>query len=207
MEIPPQRRFRLARASPVKPVERRANNAPERLNTLVSRVASDGDRSAYALLFSELAPRVKAYLMRSGASAELAEDVVQETMLMVWRKASYFDASRASATTWVFTIARNLRIDGQRRKVNNETTLPEMTDVASDFPTPEEHLLDATRDERVRRAMGGLSREQEAIVRLSFFSEKPHGEIARELGIPLGTVKSRVRLALARLRGLLEEAA
>ena len=207
MEIPPQQRFRLARAVPVKPAERRVNGSAERLNDLVSRVASDRDRTAYAGLFSELAPRIKAYLMRSGASAEQAEDVAQDTMLMVWRKASYFDASRASATTWIFTIARNLRIDGQRRKVNAESALPEAPDVASDFPTPEEQVMNASRDARVRRAMDALSREQEAIVRLSFFSEKPHGEIARELGIPLGTVKSRVRLALARLRGLLEEAA
>jgi RNA polymerase sigma-70 factor (ECF subfamily) len=207
LDVQPQKRFRPAQALPVKPVQRRAEGSVERLNELVRRVASDGDRSAYALLFSELAPRVKTYLMRSGASAEIAEDVVQETMLMVWRKASYFDASRASATTWIFTIARNLRIDGQRRKVNNQAVMPDMTEVASDEPTPEEQLLNASRDERVRRAMDSLSKEQEAIVRLSFFSEKPHGEIAQELGIPLGTVKSRVRLALARLRGLLEEAA
>lgn len=207
MEIWSAKRVAAARIQrlTVTPLQRRGEGSFAHLNDLVRRVASERDRAAFADLFSLMAPRVKTYLMRKGATPEVAEDVAQETMLTVWRKASYFDPSRANAMTWIFTIARNLRIDGQRRKVESDAISPDMTEMASGLPTPEEQVLTASREERVRKALGALSREQEAIVKLSFFREHPHGEIARELGLPLGTVKSRLRLALARLRKLLDE--
>lgn len=177
------------------------------LDDLVLRIAANRDRDAFGELFRVVVPRVKALLMRLGTSPELAEEIAQETMLMVWRKASYFDMARASASTWIFTIARNLRIDAQRRKANRHEPLPDMTEVASEAPTPEEEILAASRERRVAFALSALSPEQAEIVRLSFFSDVPHSEIARKLGIPLGTVKSRARLALARLRKLLEETA
>ena len=187
--------------------EQRSEDHPIPLDDLVVRIAAEHDRDAFGELFRAVAPRVKAFVMRSGASAEIAEEIAQETMLTVWRKASYFDSARASASTWIFTIARNLRIDAQRRKANRHDPLPDMTEVPCDAPTPEEAMMNLSREQRVAFALGALSEEQAEIVRLSFFNDVPHSEIARQLGIPLGTVKSRARLALARLRKLLEEVA
>ena len=159
---------------------------------LILAIAARADREAFTLLFNHFAPRVKGYLMRLGASAVAAEELAQETLLMVWRKAAQFDPARAGASTWIFTIARNLRIDALRR----DRPAP-----PSEDPSDEA----AERDQRVRGALKALSREQAQIVELSFFSEETHAAIAQRLGLPLGTVKSRLRLAIARMRALLED--
>lgn len=192
--------------SRLKPVSDQARLSSETLGRLVKAIACHQDRVAFAELFQLMAPRIKAYLMSLGTVPEAAEEVAQEALLAVWRKAAYFDASRASASTWIFTIARNLRIDHQRRQ---RPTDPLSGDEAEDpelVPTPEKLLIDRLEEERVRAALAALPPEQQTIVRLSFFSEQPHSEIARELGLPLGTVKSRIRLALGRLRRLLDDA-
>ena len=125
-------------------------------------------------------------------------------MLTVWRKADRFDPNRAGVSTWIFTIARNKRIDRLRRDRGGATAHFDVSDEAEDCGSSEEFAIAAETAEQVRTAIATLPDNQAEIVRLAFFAEKPHAEIARELGIPLGTVKSRVRLALARLRGLLE---
>ncbi len=173
---------------------------------LLLAIATDRDRQAYALLFKYFAPRLKTFLMRSGMLANIAEELTQETLLTVWHKASFFDPSRAGVSTWIFTIARNIRIDYQRRDRRPkpvETDPSEETDAA---PSSEQLMMAQERDMRVRQALRSLSEEQVTIIQLSFFHEKPHSEIARDLGIPLGTVKSRVRLAMNRLRHLLGDA-
>jgi RNA polymerase sigma-70 factor (ECF subfamily) len=172
---------------------------------LIQAVAMARDRSAFAELFTHFAPRVKSFLMRSGLTDTVAEEVTQETMLAMWRKASYFDPSRAGLSTWIFTIARNQRIDRLRRgRVQTTNSLFDPSDEQDAPLSGEEIAIAAEREQQVRTALGTLSDEQATIVRLSYFSEKPHAEIARELGIPLGTVKSRIRLALNRLRSLLD---
>lgn len=179
----------------------------EAVNQLVLAIAARQDRQAFAELFNFAAPRIKAFMMRSGSTPELSEEIAQETMLLVWRKASYFDPNRAGAMTWIFTIARNLRIDVQR-KVKTITQVSEDEPgglEAAEEPTPEELLFVRVDEQRIRAALQALSSEQEAIIRLSFFRDCPHSEIARELDLPLGTVKSRIRRALARLRDMLEE--
>ncbi|MFG1279614.1 sigma-70 family RNA polymerase sigma factor [Xanthobacter autotrophicus] len=175
------------------------------MSALVVAIARSGDREAFALLFRHFAPRVKAFLMRSGLAANTAEELAQETLLTVWRKASYFDPTRAAASTWIFTIARNLSIDMKRRERNMGTVDLDAVDEEADETSGETILMSAEREARVRAALAKLSEEQATIVRLSFFQEKPHSQIAQELGIPLGTAKSRVRLALSRLRTLLED--
>jgi RNA polymerase sigma-70 factor (ECF subfamily) len=172
---------------------------------LVLAIARTQDRSAFERLFRHFGPRLKTFVMRRGLNATVAEEIVQETMLAVWRKASYFDASRAGAATWIFTIARNLSIDHQRRDRSGEAVDDDPSEEAQPPISGEDALIAGERDDRVRAALKSLSAEQLAVVKLSFFSEKPHVEIAEELGIPLGTVKSRVRLAMQRLRSQLED--
>lgn len=180
--------------------------SPEELISLIDAVARHQDRNAFARLFGYFAPRVKSFLMRSGLADSAAEEVTQEVMIAVWRKAAYFDPGKAGASTWVFTIARNQRIDRLRRtRSRTAEHLPDPSDEPADMPQSGEDItIIAEREEGVRKALASLPIDQSTIVRLSFFAEKPHGEIARELGIPLGTVKSRVRLALNRLRTLLD---
>jgi RNA polymerase sigma-70 factor (ECF subfamily) len=169
----------------------------------IRAIAEKQDRAAFASLFEFYAPRIKAMLMRRGAAGDAAEDLAQETLLTVWRKATYFDPARASASAWIFTIARNLRID--RLRGDNRAKLYAPYDmVEPEAPeNPDSAYNAAERDARVRAALKELSQEQVRVVQLSFFEGRAHGDIATLLNLPLGTVKSRVRLAMARLRNLL----
>lgn len=180
------------------PVRLMAQDEP--FSLLVRQVALVQDRAAFAALFDHFAPRIKSYLMRLGTPSQQAEELAQEALLAVWRKALLFDPERASAATWIFTIARNLRIDALRRE---RRPMPDFEDPAF-MPPPEdgaEHGMEVQQDEAaLRRALVLLPPDQKDIVMLSYFSDKPHSQIAAELGIPLGTVKSRLRLAMARLR-------
>ena len=180
----------------------------EEFNACMAAIARDGDRQAFAALFKHFAPRVKGYLMRLGMAAERAEELAQETMVVLWRRAATFDPQRAALSTWVFTVARNLRIDHLRRTSGDACEGEEPWD-ADQQPAdanlqPEELAQAAQRDEGMRRALAELPSEQSLVLRLSFFEERPHAVIARELGIPLGTVKSRIRLAVSQLRKKLE---
>ena len=177
--------------------------APETPEAALRRIALAQDRAAFERLFLHFAPRIKSYLLRSGATAQQAEDLAQEAMLMVWRKAAQFDPARASAATWIFTIARNLRIDLIRRERH-----PGFDPADPQLAPPDIALADAdveaVQDARtVQAALRDLPSDQAAVIALFFFSDKPHSEIAAELDIPLGTVKSRLRLAMARLRAQL----
>ena len=168
-------------------------------------IAAHRSRESFARLFARFAPRVKSYLLRLGARPELAEELAQETLLTVWRKAAYFDPNRASAGTWIFAIARNLRVDALRRERHPEALENEPALAPSEAQPADAAVVALQRLNRVREALGGLPADQVEVVRLSFFEEKPHSEISEDLGLPLGTVKSRLRLALARLRSRLED--
>jgi RNA polymerase sigma-70 factor, ECF subfamily len=172
---------------------------------LIQAVAARSDRAAFAALFRHFAPRVKTLLLRAGLSAAGAEELAQETLLTVWRKASLFDPAKAGAATWIFTIARNLRIDAIRRERHPETLLPDPTEEQPPPVVADQVLAVAERDDRVRAAMAQLSPEQADVVRAAFFMDQPHAEIEKQLGIPLGTVKSRLRLAMIKLRAALED--
>ncbi len=178
--------------------------AQEDAAALILAIAAGRDRRAFAALFAYYAPRIKGYMLRLGASNELAEEIAQETMLAVWRKAALFDVARASASAWVFAIARNLRIDALRHARLAPTELDPAFEPVS--PPGADIMLDA--DRRARRlsaAIAMLPPEQVEVVRLAYFDDRPHVEIERALGIPLGTVKSRLRLAISKLRTLLED--
>jgi len=173
-------------------------------DALILAIAAHGDRDAFADLFEQFAPRLKGYLIRLGASAEHAEELAQEALVAVWRKAALFDPARASAATWIFRIARNLRLDALRRERSAQAFWPDLSEGPEPPQTPEAAALARQRDEGLRRAFAGLTPDQVQVLRLSFFQDCPHGQIAETLGLPLGTVKSRIRLALQRLRAALE---
>ena len=161
------------------------------------------DRAAFATLFEHFAPRVKSYMLKLGATPAAAEELAQEALLAVWRKADSFDPSRAGAAAWIFTIARNLRIDAVRRDRIFRVLDGEPKEEASGEPGPEAQLAGNQQSAAIRRAMTTLPREQVEVIRLSFFEDKAHGEIADTLQLPLGTVKSRLRLAMTRLKAIL----
>lgn len=160
-----------------------------------------GDRSAFAALFLRYAPKVKAYLIRLGASAAAADDLAQDAMVSVWRRAISYDRGKARASTWIFVIARNAWIDRLRReKVEIAYRLENPAEEASSEELPDDAVARSNDAKQVADAMATLSDEQRQVVRLSFFEDRPHAEIAEHLALPLGTVKSRLRLALIKLR-------
>lgn len=176
----------------------------ERMAALMVSIAGH-DRTAFASFFSYYAPRVKSYLRRQRADERMAEDLMQEVMLTVWRKAELFDPAKASVGTWVFTIARNRLIDAMRRQ-NRPDLDPEDPSLAPEAPVPADVGLATLQiGQRVRNAMASLPADQAEVVTLSFIEGIPHSEIADRLSIPLGTVKSRLRLAFVRLRPALED--
>ena len=173
---------------------------------LIEALAARQDKAAFAALFRHFAPRVKAFVMRGGADAEAAQEVVQECMVLVWRKAASFDRARASAATWIFTIARNKRIDlirrGTRPAIDPEDWLTSFAPNAADA---DKSIAAEQTYNRMKVLLADLSAEQMLVIRKAFFEDKTHTAIAEELGLPLGTVKSRIRLALGRLREALEK--
>lgn len=172
---------------------------------LLVRIAA-GDREAFAAAFARYAPRVKSYLLRLGAPAAIAEDLAQDAMLSVWRRAASYDPAKAKASTWIFVIARNAWIDKLRRE-KVELAYRETSPVSeeSDDEAPDEAAMRTQTEEQVSTALATLSDEQRQVIRLSFFEDMPHSEIAEALSLPLGTVKSRLRLALVKLRGQWEQ--
>lgn len=183
---------------------RRGNVAPrdetenEVWTRLILRIRDEADQEAFARLFSHFAPRVKAFLMRSGADATLAEECAQDVMATLWQKAHLFDPSRASAATWIFTIARNRRIDALRK-----ARRPEPEDIAwgpGQEPDQADILALQQESAQLADALATLPAKQKSLIEAAYFGELSHSEIARMTGLPLGTIKSRIRLALDRLR-------
>ena len=174
----------------------------------MAAIALKRDKQSFGALFDHFGPRVKSYLRRLGASDGLAEDLMQEVMLTVWRRADQFDRTKAAVSTWVFTIARNKRIDALRRErrpevdMGDPATVPEPEDEA---PQPDEAVSAGQLADILRRAIDGLPPEQAELLNMAFYDDKSHSVIAEETNLPLGTVKSRLRLALHKLRTGLEE--
>ena len=172
-------------------------------NDLLGRLATTQDKQAFAELFEYFAPRLKSVLLRSGTDRQTAEELTQEAMLSVWQKSHLFDPAKASTSTWVFTIARNLRIDRLRRERRPELD-PNDPSLVPEAESPVDNQLHAQdRDKRIRECLDELPLEQQEVVRLSFNEGLTHQEIADRLELPLGTVKSRIRLSFAKLRPML----
>ncbi len=177
----------------------------ERFSDLLVAVATSQDRNAYAEIFAYYGPRAKSYLMRLGADANEAEEIAQDVMVTVWRKAHLFDRRQASVSTWIFRIARNRRIDAFRRSNKPALDPEEPMVLPAGVPAPDEHVEALDAEAKVRTALKDLPEEQLKMVQLAFYEGLSHSEIAGKLDMPLGTVKSRIRLAFAKLKGSLEE--
>lgn len=179
----------------------KADSQKARFNALIIRVADQQDKSAFAELFAHFAPRVKSYALRGGVSDTAAEEIAQETLLMVWRKAALFDCRKAAASTWIFTIARNKRIDYQRRKNKPVLKEEDFLHLAEDEKTQDDQYEVDQASSAVTNALSGLPEDQRIVIEKAFMEDKSHAVVAEELGLPLGTVKSRIRIALKKLRG------
>jgi RNA polymerase sigma-70 factor (ECF subfamily) len=166
-------------------------------------VGRERDKQAFARLFRHYAPRLKAYMRRLGADDVQAEEVAQEAMVSVWRKAHLYDPGKAAAGTWIFAVARNLRIDLIRREKRPELDPDDPALVPDETPRADDSVSVRQQQDLVREAIRTLPPEQAEVIRLSFYEEKPHSEIAEELNLPLGTVKSRLRLAFRKVRSAL----
>jgi RNA polymerase sigma-70 factor (ECF subfamily) len=172
--------------------------------TLMERVARHRDREAFQRLFLNFGPKIKAVMIRSGTDSDTAEDLAQDVMLTLWRKAELYAPERGTVAAWVFTIARNTRIDRLRRQ--SSRVYEDIADLNLESPEAdgEEETEMRQRDSLVGEALASLPPDQRRVVELSFVEDMPQAEIATALDLPLGTVKSRMRLAYAKLRERLE---
>lgn len=171
---------------------------------LIAAIAARRDRMAFARLFDAYAPKLKAFYRRGGLDSGTAEELVQEVMLTVWQRAQDFDPRIATLSTWLFTIARNRRIDHLRREQRRRGDLTDPTLFGEPAPPAEavlEHVQSAL---SLRAAIAALPNDQAELLQMAFFQHKSHSLIASERALPLGTVKSRIRLALQRLRDSLQ---
>jgi len=161
-------------------------------------IKTNKSEAAFARLFYHFAPRVKAFLIKSGADVGLAEECAQEVMVTVWNKAHLFDPSRASASTWIFTIARNKKIDALRKQLR---PTPDDLGWGPEHEPDQEEMVGLQQEtEKLGQAIAKLPDKQRVLVERAYFEEMSHNEIAEATGLPLGTIKSRIRLALERLR-------
>lgn len=172
---------------------------------LLRAIAIHQDRMAFRQLFTDFAPRIKSFAQRMGADPRLAEDIAQDVMLIVWRRAAQFDPAKAGVSTWIFTIARNRRIDILRRERRPEFDPTDPSLAGEAEIQPDEAVEVARENRRMHDAVANLPQEQARLLRLAFIEDKSHSVIASELDLPLGTVKSRIRLAIAKLRSMLKD--
>jgi RNA polymerase sigma-70 factor (ECF subfamily) len=186
--------------SPIPMPEKRPDWSGAADEALLLAVGTDRDRAAFVELFGRYAGKVKAFLIRAGAPAGIAEDAAQEVMVTLWRRAATFDPTKAGAATWIFAIARNRRIDMARRQIRAALDTEDPLFQPEPASSAESSLAGADRDARVRNAIATLTPAQRDVIALAFFTGLSHGDIAVRLDLPLGTVKSRLRLSFSHLR-------
>lgn len=176
-----------------------------KFNQMIVKIAASQDRAAFADLYRHFAPRVKSFVLKGGITDQAAEEIAQETLLMVWRKAAQFDPQKAAASTWIFTIARNKRIDFHRRTNKPALKEDDFLHMASEDTTQDNTVEMEQASAATRTQLDKLPEEQKQVIQKAFMEEKSHAVVAEELGLPLGTVKSRIRIALRKLRGQLSD--
>lgn len=179
--------------------------APADTASYLVAIAMHADMTAFEALFREFGPRIRAYLLKMTRDGQVAEDLMQETMLAIWRKAGQFDPSRGPASAWIFTIARNIWIDAWRKQKRPAFDPDDPALVTDPEPDAPQQMQLRQNSAAVHLALAKLPSEQVELIKLSFFDEDSHSTIAAKLGLPIGTVKSRIRLAFGRLRAALED--
>ncbi|WP_170762901.1 sigma-70 family RNA polymerase sigma factor [Ruegeria lacuscaerulensis] len=195
--VKPWRARKRIRGKPVNGTEDRCETKTEWVSH-VRRIRDAQDQAAFAELFQHFAPRIKAFLIKSGSDATLAEECAQEVMATLWHKAHLFDPARATVATWVFTIARNKRIDVLRKQRRPE---PEELGWGPEAEPDQDDVIALQQESaQLRDALTALPEAQRELIEKAYFGDLSHREIASETGLPLGTIKSRIRLALDRLR-------
>jgi len=197
------------KVAPLRDTTRRAEKSKDHWSQLLEKVGHSQDRAAYHELFQHFGPQIKYYAMSNGL-AHLAEELVQEVMISIWRRATLYDWRKAAASTWIFTIARNQRIDMLRKQQRSSAEMAlETEDLwqipgdGENDPVPSLHRIIAER--RIRDSFKHLPEEQVTVLAKVYMEHKSHQIVANEMGIPLGTVKSRVRLALNKLKVILQD--
>lgn len=188
--------------TPRKSVPPQAQDTGERsFEDLLYDVGQNKNKDSFIELFHYFGPRIKSFLMKGGANEALADELAQETMLNIWNKAESYNPAKAAASTWIFTIARNKRIDALRKKKFYSVDIDLLPDMEDDtYRSPAKEMSDTQESETIAQALENLPPEQADLIKRSYFEDKSHQEIADETGLPLGTVKSRIRIALKRLR-------
>ena len=179
-------------------------NTDDDLTLSVELVGKNQDKLAFNNIFRYFAPRLKSFLIKAGSTDSQAEEVIQEVMIAVWTKSSTYDSSKSSVSTWIYTIARNKRIDKIRKEKRHYLS---ESDEGLEIPvdsTQEKEIFSAQVSNSLKKYMSNLPEEQSKLLQLSYFYNKTHADISAELKIPLGTVKSRIRLALTKMRHLVE---
>ena len=191
-----------ARTEEGKAVSQSRNDLSEQTTWMIE-VRDHRDRTAFSNLFDYFAPRLKGFVIRSGARAEQAEEIVQDVMLTVWRKSALFDPHRAQVSAWIYQIARNRQIDVARKE---NRPVPEELNEPPDTEADASQILGLEQEaQRLKSALATLSPEQRRIIEKAYLGELSHTEISEETGLPLGTIKSRIRLGLRRLRHELKD--
>ena len=180
----------------LKPREKELPNFSE----LLINVGKNQDKVAFADIFQHFAPRVKSYMLKLGSVDEVAEELAQQTLLKIWRKAQLFDPEKAAASTWIFRIARNIRIDTLRKQKHFFDDDYDLEGIVDEQEDAEDKVSREQKSHNITLALSALPKDQTRIIRLSFYDGLSHSEIANQLEIPLGTVKSRIRLAFGHLR-------
>jgi RNA polymerase sigma-70 factor (ECF subfamily) len=176
------------------------------LDDLLTAVGVERDGEAFTELFDHFRPRVHAQMLRLGLAPFAAADVAQDVMETIWCKAHQFDRSKSAAATWVFRIAQNRRVDVRRRSRDHIFFDTDLLAIPDPAPDNDDNIDAAQREQHVHAALEELPRDQFRMVQLAFFEGLSHASIAARTKIPIGTVKSRLRLAFTRLRRLLGDA-
>ena len=181
-------------------------DSKQRFRHLLVDIGASKDETAFSEIYDYFSGRVKSFLMGKGMNEEVAEDLMQEIMLTIWRRAESYDPAKAAASTWIFTIARNRRIDYLRGNKRIEVELDdELLEIESDVQTQEQMAIHAQTSSILEAAIDQLPREQRQVVHLSYFKGQSHGAISTWLELPIGTVKSRIRLATQNIRTYLDK--
>ena len=171
----------------------------------ILNIAESQDIGSFKKIFEYFSPRLKSFLMKSGAEESIAEEIIQETMTIIWTKADYYDPKVASPSTWIYTIARNKKIDILRKSRKAILEDIETAVLPAVEPKTEENIEHDQKFDLIAQQLDSLPKDQLDLLKMNFFEEKSHGEISELTGIPLGTVKSRIRLALEKIRAKLDK--